>query len=65
MLQREPNENIQNHEIFKEYSTKIKLTKRLEEDKQKEFFDKIIELEKEKLFYFIMTYPQNLILVKS
>jgi type I restriction enzyme M protein len=65
MIQKTPNENIKNHEIFKEYTTKIKLIKKSEEDRQKEFFDKVIELEKEKLFYFILTYPQNLVLIKS
>lgn len=65
MIQKTPNENIQNHEIYKEYQNKIKLTKKSQENREKEFFDKIIEIEKEKLFYFIITYPQKLVLVKT
>ncbi|MDD2478066.1 MAG: N-6 DNA methylase [Candidatus ainarchaeum sp.] len=53
-----PNENILKHEIYKEYQ-KIKL------GKNENLIDKIIELEKEKLLYFILVYSQKLILVKS
>lgn len=65
MIQKVPNANMKNHEIFKEYTDKIKLTKKTEEDRKKEFFDKIIELEKEKLFYFVLSYPQKVVVVKS
>lgn len=65
MIQKAPTESIKNHEIFREYSNKIKLTRKSEEEREKAFFEKIIELEKEKLFYFILTYPQKLVLVKS
>jgi type I restriction enzyme M protein len=65
LSQKLPNETMKNHEIFKDYQNKIKLTKKSEEDKQKELFDKIINLEKEKLFYFVLTYSQKLVLVKS
>lgn len=65
LLQKNPVENIKNHEIFKDYQNKIKLTKKSEEDKQKEFFEKVIEIEKEKLFYFVLTYSQKLVLVKT
>ncbi len=59
LLQKNPNENIQNHEIFKEYDKKIKLVK------EDEKFTKIIELEKEKLLYFILAYKQKVVLVKT
>lgn len=59
LLQKKPNENIQKHEIFKEYDKKIKITK--EEEK----LNKIIELEKEKLLYFILAYKQKVVLVKT
>lgn len=65
LLKSEPNETIKKHEIFKEYSNKIKLTKKGQLEQQKEFFEKIMEVEKEKLLYFVLTYPQQLILVKS
>lgn len=65
LILKNPNENIKNNEIFKDYQNKIKLIKKSEEDKQKEFFEKIIKLEKEKLFYFVLTYSQKLVLVKS
>jgi type I restriction enzyme M protein len=65
LLQKIPNENIKSHEIFKDYENKIKLSKKSEEDRKKEFFEKLIKIEKEKLFYFVLTYPQKLVLVKS
>jgi len=65
LLQKFPNDNLNNHENFKDYQNKIKLTKKSDEDRQKEFFKKIIEIEKEKLFYFVLTYTQKLVLVKS
>lgn len=54
-----PNKNIENHEIYKEYKKKLKVKK--EEDLHKT----IIEIEKEKLLYFILAYKQNVILTKS
>ncbi|MCH2188384.1 N-6 DNA methylase, partial [Candidatus Gracilibacteria bacterium] len=65
LIQKNPNETIKNHEIFKDYQNKIKLTKKSDIDKQKEFFEKVIEIEKEKLFYFVLTFVQDLVLVKS
>jgi restriction endonuclease S subunit len=65
LLQKKPNETVFNHEIFKDYQNKIKITKKQEWEQQKELFEKIIEIEKEKLFYFILAYPQKLVLVKS
>ncbi len=58
LLQKKPNEKIQKHEIFTEYN-KIKVKK--EEEK----LAKIIELEKEKLLYFILAYNQKVVLVKT
>lgn len=53
LLANTPNDKIKNHEIYQEYDKKI--------DK----FEQIIELEKEKLFYFVMAYKQKVTLVKS
>ena len=52
-LDEKPNDKIKDHEIYQEYNKKI--------DK----FEDIIELEKEKLFYFIMAYSQKVTVVKT
>ena len=54
-----PNEKIKNHDIYKEYDKKIKAKN--EEEQQKI----ILEIEKEKLIYFILAYPQKIVVVKS
>lgn len=59
LLKKQPNEAIQQHEIYKEYQKKIKAKN------EKEKWNAIIELEQEKLFYFILAYPQKLVLVKT
>ncbi|KAA6320707.1 hypothetical protein EZS27_029553, partial [termite gut metagenome] len=59
LLKKVPNETVANHEIYKEYRKKIK-TKT-----EKEFWNEIIEIEKEKLYYFILVYPQKTVLVKT
>jgi len=58
LLEKKPNKNILNHDIFKEYENKIKWNKKV-------LFEKIIEKEKEKLFYFILTFTQKLVIVKT
>lgn len=57
LLNKEPNEKLKNHDLFKEYSNKIK--------SDKDFWNKVIELEKEKIYYFIFAYPQKLVVVKT
>lgn len=59
LIQKQPSESIQQHELFKEYNKKIKA--RNEQEKA----DNIVALELEKLFYFILAYPQKIVLVKS
>jgi type I restriction enzyme M protein len=59
LLKKEPNEAINNHEIYKEYRKKIKAKT------EKDFWNTLIETEKEKLLYFILTYPQKVVLVKT
>ena len=54
-----PNERIQEHEIYREYQKKFKAKN------EKEFFERVIKLEKDKLFYFVSAYPQKVVLVKS
>jgi len=59
LLQKQPNEAVQQHETYKEYKKKIKAKNEQEE------WNKIIELEKEKLLYFIIVYSQKAVLVKT
>ena len=59
LFKKEPDETIKQHEIYQEYSKKINAKN------EQEKWNAILELEKEKLFYFIVTYPQKLILVKT
>ena len=62
LLQKNPNDNIKQEEIYQEYIKKIKAKT---EREKKERWNKIIELEKEKLLYFILSYPQKIVLVKT
>jgi len=59
LAQKNPNQAVEKSEIYKEY------VKKINGKNENEKWDKIIELEKEKLFYFIIAYPQNLVLIKS
>ena len=52
LIENNPNENILNHQIYKSYITK-------------HTFNKILEIEKEKFFYFILAYKQKITLIKS
>lgn len=56
LLKKDPNEQVQSHEIYKEYVKKFR---------GKEFLEQILERELEKLFYFILAYPQKVVLIKS
>ena len=59
LLKREPNDTISNHELYKEYKKKL-VTK-----SEKDFWNTLIEIEKEKLYYFILSYSQTVVLVKT
>ena len=59
LLKKEPNDAIKNHEIYQEYQKKINA----KDDAEK--WNKMIEIETEKLFYFILAYKQKIVLVKS
>ncbi len=59
LMQKQPNETVQNHELYKEYQKKI--FAKTEGDK----WDIILEKEQEKVYYFILTYLQKVVLVKS
>lgn len=59
LLQKSPNKNIEQHEIYKEYTKKIKAKN------QAELLNAIITIEQDKLLYFILAYPQKLVLLKT
>lgn len=56
-LEKNPNDKVKNHDLYKEYSQKIK--------QDKEFWNKVISTEKEKLYYFVLAYPQKVVIVKT
>lgn len=58
-LQKTPNRAIEEHELFQEYWKKI-ATKT-----EREKWDEILKREMEKLYYFILAYPQKIVLIKS
>jgi len=59
LLQKNPNKTIEDCEIYREYRKKLKSRN------EKEFWDMVIDREKEKLVYFILAYPQKVVLVNS
>jgi len=59
LLKKEPNKTIETHEIYKEYRKKLRAKD------ETVLFKQILERETEKLFYFILAYPQKVVLIKS
>jgi type I restriction enzyme M protein len=59
LLKKAPNSAVADHEIYREYRKKIKAKT------EKDFWNTLIETEKEKLLYFIPAYPQKVVLVKT
>jgi len=59
LLQKTPNKNIEQHEIFKEYRKKIKAKN------DQELWTSILAIEQDKLLYFIIAFPQKLVLLKT
>ncbi len=59
LLKKNPNPNIVEHEIFIEYQKKLKAKNGTA------FWKLFFEREAEKLFYFILVFPQKVVLVKS
>ncbi|MDR1901034.1 MAG: restriction endonuclease subunit S [Treponema sp.] len=59
LLKKEPDDAIANHTIYREYRKNTKAKN------ERDFWQKLIETEKEKLIYFILTYPQKVVLVKT
>lgn len=61
LLQKQPNEAVIGHEIYQEYR-KWQADKKLN---AAAWWDKVITLETEKLFYFVLTYTQKVVLIKT
>lgn len=59
LLKKEPNKVIETHEIYAEYKKKLKAKN------DKEFWNLLLEKETDKLYYFIIAYPQKIVLIKS
>ncbi len=59
LLDENPNDTVQQHDLYKEYLQKLKVKT------NKEFWKKVRELEKEKICYFILAYSQKLVIVKT
>ena len=59
LIQNDLTENISNSELYKEYVKKIKAKN------PQELHQKILEIEKEKMLYFILSYKQQTVLVKT
>lgn len=59
LLKKEPNKAITEHEIYKEYQKKLKAKN------DTAFWNLLLEREAEKLYYFIIAYPQKVVLIKS
>ncbi len=59
LLQKSPNKNIEQHEIYKEYTKKIKAKN------EQELWANLLAIEQDKLLYFILAYPQKMVLVRT
>ncbi|RLJ73427.1 restriction endonuclease subunit S [Pedobacter alluvionis] len=59
LLKKEPNKTITQHEIYKEYQKKLKAKNNVA------FWNLLLEKELDKLHYFIIAYPQKVVLIKS
>jgi len=59
LLQKTPNKKVEAHEIYKEYKKKIKAKN------DKNLWNSILALEQDKILYFIIAYPQKIVLVKT
>ena len=59
LQKKEPDSAVINHEIYKEYRKNLKVKA------EKDFWNILLETEKEKLLYFILAYPKKVVLVKT
>lgn len=59
LLQKSPNDKVKSHEIYAEYKKKISAKN------DTKLFEAILSIETEKLLYFVLAYPQKVVIVKS
>lgn len=59
LLQKSPNDKVKAHEIYAEYKKKISAKTDVQ------LYEAILSIEAEKLLYFILAYPQKVVIVKS
>lgn len=59
LLQKAPNDKVKAHEIYAEYKKKISTKS------DAKLYEAILNIEAEKLLYFILAYPQKVVIVKS
>lgn len=59
LLQKSPNDKVKTHEIYIEYRKKFSPKSNVK------LFDEILSIEAEKFLYFILAYPQKVVIVKS
>ena len=59
LLQKSPNEKVKAHEIYAEYKKKIAAKN------DAKLYEVILSTEAEKLLYFVLAYPQQVVIVKS
>lgn len=59
LLQKSPNDKVKAHEIYAEYKKKISAKS------DAKLYEAILSIEAEKLLYFILAYPQKVVIVKS
>lgn len=59
LLQKSPNERVKAHEIYAEYKKKISAKN------DAKLYEAILNIEAEKFWYFVLAYPQKVVIVKS
>lgn len=59
LLKCQPNEHITKHELYNDYRKKLKFKT------EAEFLNLVLVREKEKILYFLLAYPQKVVLVKT
>lgn len=59
LLQKAPNDKVRAHEIYAEYKKSISAKS------EAKLYEAILSIEAEKLLYFILAYPQRVVIVKS
>lgn len=59
LLQKSPNDRVKVHDIYQEYKNKISAKS------EAKLYETILNIEAEKILYFVLAYPQKVVIVKS